>query len=597
MLLGYAGAIARRCLVLLASLLLVPLALAGSAAAASRLYMPDYSTDVVAGFDRAANGSLTPLPGSPFATAQPGAPIGGLIGFGFTPDGGGAAASYLVGGGAQGLSIGPSGALAPAGPATSTADVTGLAISPDGRFAYAPTREYPPGTPAQGIRVFSIGTDGALTLLSFATAAEGFGDVAMTPDGRFLFAALYGGGSIKRFAVNPNGSLTPLGTTALSGARYLTTSPDGRFLFVGSDGGVAGGVYSLSIGSDGSLTQNGDPALTGAFSVDLFAVAPDGAHLYFPDSNVDQVFTAAIAADGKLSVVGAFPDTDPEATAVSPDGRFLYTYHRGAKIGIDTASIGANGLPTPLPLFTPWQSGEAVRLNFQPGPAPVANFTAQAAAPGAAVKFDANASTNAAVYNWDFGDGATLANGGPKPSHVYAKAGKYAVKLSLTDASGCGAAQIYTGQSTTCPGGTATTKTLTLDTLPVLDKLKVAPKKFLPKGTVPNAKGKRGTSFRYKLNENASVSLKIERKLPGRKVGGKCKKMTKANAGRKPCPLFKRLGSRPSKGKTGANKLEFNGKIKGKSLVPGAYRVTAIATDPADGRSAPRYASFQILPG
>ncbi len=55
-------------------------------------------------------------------------------------------------------------------------------------------------------------------------------------------------------------------------------------------------------------------------------------------------------------------------------------------------------------------------MAFQPSPAPVASFTAKAAALGAAASFNAAKSTNAARYDWDFGDGAVLADGGRNPA-------------------------------------------------------------------------------------------------------------------------------------------------------------------------------------
>ena len=104
-----------------------------------------------------------------------------------------------------------------------------------------------------------------------------------------------------------------------------------------------------------------------------------------------------------------------------------------------------------------WDSGERERMLIQPQPAPTASFTAKPAAPGAESRFDAGASTRAARYDWDFGDGTTLADGGPTPRHTYAKAGVYDVKLTVTDAQGCSVRQVYTGQSTECPGGSAAT--------------------------------------------------------------------------------------------------------------------------------------------
>lgn len=73
----------------------------------------------------------------------------------------------------------------------------------------------------------------------------------------------------------------------------------------------------------------------------------------------------------------------------------------------------------------------------QPGE-PVADFTAQCSTTAATCSFDASASKDPdgtiASYAWQFGDGA---NGeGVKPSHEYAKAGTYAVKLTVTDDAG-----------------------------------------------------------------------------------------------------------------------------------------------------------------
>jgi len=580
----------RRYLASLLVLVLALLGLASSASAAPRLYAAEYSKDLLGGFDVAADGSLSPIAGSPFKVG--GATVGGTIGFGFTPEGGRGAVRYLFKQTAQGFSVSSGGAVAPAGAPVLGATAEGLAVSPDGRFAYAATRDFS-GVIAEGIKYLSIGPDGSLTQFGATPGAGEYGEIAITPDGRFLFA--YSAGNIKRFAVNPDGSLSSLGTTNPGiSPRYLTVSPNGRFLFLGDDGGK-GGVSSFTIGADGSLTPNGEPALTGGSAVELFAVSPDGAYIYMPDEGQNKIVVAAVALNGALTVVGSMPADGPEVAAVSPDGRFLYWFHDSATEAISVASIGADGIPTPLPFETPWGMGEPVRMLFQPGPAPVASFTAKAAAPGAVASFNASKSTNAAVYNWDFGDGTTMANGGAAPRHAYAKAGKYQVTLSLVDASGCAATQIYTGQSTVCPGGSATTKTLTVDTLPVLTKFKLTNKRFVPKGSA--GPGKRGTTFRFRLNEKAKVSIKIERKLPGRLVGGKCKRKTPANASRKQCARFRKLGSRPVNGKAGANKLAFNGKLGGRPLEPGGYRATAIATDPAGGRSAPKRVGFKILGG
>lgn len=566
------------------------------AAGAARFYTPDYGSSTpeeIGGFDLGTNGSLTPIPGSPFPAEEPG--LGGLWGLAFTPDGTRAISGFFFTGGVQAYRVPPSGVFELAG-ATPTASATGVAITPDGRFAFVTTREFM-SMPAEGIRRFAINADGSLTSLNPATplGSDSY-DLAISPDGRFLFAGV--GNQIERFGIGADGSLAPLGTTAALGVSHLGVSPDGRFLFAE----VIGGIASYAVGGGGDLTQIGTPAPTAEPNNPSFAIAPDGRHLYYPDRNEDLIETVAIAPDGTPSLVGTgVPVGDPESVSVSPDGRYLVFYRGGGSDNaIGVASLGADGLPTVLPFETPWTTGEPERIVFQPQPAPVAKFAVNPGVPGQASGFDASGSSRAVRYDWDFGDGTTLANGGPTPTHVYANPGNYNVTLAVTDASGCSSRQIYTGQSTVCPGGAGTTASAVLDTLPVLGSVKAVPKKFVPKVKVKGAKrgkAKRGTTFRYSLNEAGTVRFKIERKRLGVLRKGRCvQRKPKAPKGGKRCAQFKLLGSRSQAAKAGANKLKWNGKLKGKPLPAGSYRATVIATDQAGGQSAPKTVGFRILP-
>jgi 6-phosphogluconolactonase (cycloisomerase 2 family) len=577
-------------LVALAALLL----LATAAVAAPRLYVPEYygePNQQIGGFERLSNGQLTPLAGSPFPVVSPPLAVSGIGSMAFTPDGRRAAVSFYFDDGILGLSVAPSGAITPSQAPLPGGEQIGLAITPDGRFAYAPVAQEVGGF--KGVRGYSVGATGALTPLPGSPYGSGAArDVAITPDGRFLFVTTAAG--VGRYAVGADGSLAALGTTPVAGARTLQTAPNSPRLFVGIFGAPAAGVLSFAVTASGGLVQNGPLAPSGDVILNYFTVSPDGRFVYLPDSNEDAITTAAVGPDGSLAVVGAMPADDPYAVAVSPDGRYLYWEHGGGGDDLRTATIGADGVPVPTPLGVPWESGEPERLVLQPLPVPVASFTAKAAAPGAAASFNAAKSTGAGRYDWNFGDGTVLPNGGPNPTHAYAKAGKYTVTLSAFDEQGCGAAQVYTGQSTVCPGGSSTTTSLTVDTLPAIRKVKATPKKFLPAGV---AKGKSGTKLRVKLSEAAQVRVKIEQRLPGRKVGRKCKKPTPGNASKKKCSRYVTLGSRAKKnGKPGWNEIAFNGKLKGKPLDPGGYRITAVATDSAQGRSAPRSAAFRVLP-
>ncbi|HET9197252.1 MAG TPA: PKD domain-containing protein [Solirubrobacterales bacterium] len=567
---------------------------AAGASGAARFYTPDYGgsdPEKMGAIELGPDGSLTPIPGSPFPAGIAG--IGGLIGLSFAPEGSRATTGFLVSGGVQGYSVPGSGIFQYAGDVDPSASVTNTAISPDGRFAFAATREFK-GVPREGVRRFILGADGSLNPLEPpAMLPDDVYGLAISPDGRFLFARQ--GNSVARFALGADGSLTPLGTTPAPGAFLLATSSDGRFLFV--FGGSDTTVDVFAIGADGGLAHVGDTVNFGPTSARLFAVAPDDRTLYVAAYNDDAIRAVAIAGDGTPTALpGGLATEEPESVSVSPDGRHLVYYGGdGSTDVIRSASIGANGALTALPFSTPWPTGEAQPLVFQPQPAPVASFATVAAAPGQLSRFDATGSARAARFDWDFGDGTELKDGGPTPTHAYASPGAYRATLTVTDAAGCSARQVYNGQSTVCPGGAATTTAVTIDTLPALNGLKAQPKKFKPKPK-GRAKGKFGTTFRYTLSEAADVRFQIERKRIGRLVGTKCKPATAKGKAKKKCPLFKPVGSRTQTAKAGAGKLKWNGILKGKPLPAGSYRATAIATDGAGGRSAAKTVGFRVLP-
>jgi 6-phosphogluconolactonase (cycloisomerase 2 family) len=565
-------------------------ALSGASAHAANVYLPNYgeTPEGISGYARAPDGSLSPLAGSPFPVS---AAVRGIWGLAFTPDGGRAFTGFLFDGGVQGLTVAGDGSIAPAGGIIDTPSITSVAVSPDGRFAYAATRDFASEPPAVGILGYSIGADGSLTPIGGSPFSAGeFGDLMITPDGRFLFADA--GGQVKHFAIGADGKLTEAGTPTPVSADGLAVSSDGRFLFVGISV-PSDGVASYSIGADGNLTPNGPPALTGDVGLLLFAVGPDDRYVYMPDVNVNGIVTAKVADDGSLTVIGTTAVDDPEAVAVSPDGRFLYYARSGAGL-VGVASIGADGLATLLPFTVPWESGERERIVFGSSPVPVASFSQTPATPATESRFDATASVRAARFDWDFGDGTTLVDGGPTPTHTYAAAGVYPVKLTVFDAQGCSGRFIYTGQSTVCPGGAAATVTAAFDTLPALSGLSVTNRRFAAPSARPR-RVRRGTAFRYRLSEAASVKFTIHRKASGRRVGGRCRPVTRRNRTRRRCVLYRRAGRIVAAGRQGTNRTRFSGKLRGRRLRPGPYRATAIATDSAGGKSARKTVRFRIV--
>lgn len=91
-----------------------------------------------------------------------------------------------------------------------------------------------------------------------------------------------------------------------------------------------------------------------------------------------------------------------------------------------------------------------------------------------------------------------------------------------------------------------------------------------------------GTTVTYFLSAHATVEFTVERATGGRRVGGKCRKATRANRDKRKCTLFRTV--KPSfthfgvhDGVAPGNSFKFSGRLGGKALRPGKYRLTAKA--------------------
>ncbi|MCA1680421.1 MAG: hypothetical protein LC777_16445, partial [Actinobacteria bacterium] len=84
--------------------------------------------------------------------------------------------------------------------------------------------------------------------------------------------------------------------------------------------------------------------------------------------------------------------------------------------------------------------------------------------------------------------------------------------------------------------------------------------------------------------------------LPGRRVGGRCVRPTRSNRTKRRCTRYATLrGSFTHNGNVGTNRFRFRGRLRGRGLRPGRYRLRAIATDPAKNSSARKRKGFRIL--
>ncbi len=105
-----------------------------------------------------------------------------------------------------------------------------------------------------------------------------------------------------------------------------------------------------------------------------------------------------------------------------------------------------------------------------------------------------------------------------------------------------------------------------------------------------------GTNVSYTLSEPATVKFTVEQAAKGRKVKGKCVKSTRSNRKKPKCTRYKPLkGSFTHAGNQGKNSFKFSGRLNGKKLKPGKYRLVGTATDAAGNVSKSTSVKFKIV--
>ena len=270
------------------------------------------------------------------------------------------------------------------------------------------------------------------------------------PTGSTLTWATEARGSVSAFDVAADGSLTPVaGSPFTTGAQHLRGQlrPLTARTFTSQPTAV-GNVFAYDVAPNGSLTAvAGSPFATGSGPVGV-AATPDGKHLFVGNAAAASISAYNIAANGSLTAVAGSPFASPPGpiyTAISPDGAHLFVSHNNSTVS--SFAVAADGALSPVagsPFATGGNTPDFQSVAVSPDQPPVAAFTAAQLKPGSPVSFDATGSTDSdgtiARYDWDFGDGTVLADGGPTPSHDYAQPGTYQVKVTLTDNEGCSTA-------------------------------------------------------------------------------------------------------------------------------------------------------------
>lgn len=118
----------------------------------------------------------------------------------------------------------------------------------------------------------------------------------------------------------------------------------------------------------------------------------------------------------------------------------------------------------------------------------------------------------------------------------------------------------------------------------VITRLAISPDAFYaaPSGaTIAKAGRKYGATISYDDSQAATTTLTVIAVSGGRMQGKSCRKPSKANKHGKRCTMLTARGSFTHVDKAGANSLRFSGRLHGKKLSPGSYRLQAVAHNAA----------------
>jgi 6-phosphogluconolactonase len=318
-------------------------------------------TNTIAGFFRHRDGSLTALPGSPFAAggAGTGSGIGSQGALQQTSDG-----RYLlaVDAGSNQISvlkIGSGGGLSLVGSPVSSGGTMPVSIAVHHSLVYVANAS---GTP--NFTGFTINSAGVLAPLagSTVTLPSGSlpGDVLFNGTGAVLAGTLVDSSQIVTFTVGSGGLLTaapgspfPAQATGPFGSEFRPTNPSQLFVSNAHAGANLGTVSAFSVAANGALTSIGTSPFADLQTAPCWVeITHNGRFLFAVNTAVPSISSYAISHGGALRLLGStvfnYPTgLGPEDARLSPDGTFLYVVDTGAA-KVSGFKVRAGGL-TELP--------------------------------------------------------------------------------------------------------------------------------------------------------------------------------------------------------------------------------------------------------
>ena len=325
-------------------------------------------SNTIAGFDRHADGSLTPIPGSPFATggAGTGAGLASQGAIQLSSDGRYLLAVDAASNQVSVLGLGFGGVPQPVGAPVSSGGSDPVSIAVSGNLVYVANA----GANEPNVTGFYLAPWGVLYPLPSSTVALGAGsgpdDVLFDPTGQRLIVPLVNTSTIASFHVRFDGRLVAAPGSPFAaqgpgpfGSEFRPTNPSQLFVSNAHGGEGNGTVSAFNVSLSGELTSIGTSPFADLQTAPCWVeISHDGQFLFTVNTGSGEISSYAITPGGSLVLIGSTPFGSAGAGAVdarlSPDGRTLLV--NGTKADV-IASFAVNGgsltelpsSPTPLP--------------------------------------------------------------------------------------------------------------------------------------------------------------------------------------------------------------------------------------------------------
>jgi DNA-binding beta-propeller fold protein YncE len=444
--------------------------------------------------------------------------------------------------------------------------ISWLARQPDGSLAFRDCI-------SQGVRDAPARPD--CQALASADALRGATSVVATADGANVYVASAESNAVATFARRPDGSLSFVGCVgqstvgcestggrdALRGVQSLALAADGtRVYAAGSDSNA---VSSFVRRGDGSLAfascvGQGAAGCAGTAGADALrhvtsvTATADGRNVYASGFNSGAVAILAVRGDGALAFDGCIGAgaagcvgtggadvlRQPTWVASSPDGRNVYA------TGFASRAVS-----------TLWRRGDGgLELRgcvSQDGPG-CANLGA----------IDALGGANAVAVSPD-GANAYVVSASSQAVSTFRRAPAPAMR----------------------------------DRAPALSGLRVVPVAFAAARSGPAAARRAvGAALSYVDSAPALTTVSVQRAGPGRRRGRACARARGPVPRNRRCTRFVAVhGSFTHQDVQGLNRVRFSGRVGGRRLAPGGYRLVATARDAAGTIGRATYATFRVV--